>query len=174
MEEKLRSEIIQYLVDKSHGLGKVQLQKTIYFLQEVFQVPTGYDYVMHYYGPYSFDLDDTLSEMQGKGVLSISYVLYPAGYLGYDISLGKNTESDLKLASNYKDKADQVVNIFKPMDAQNLELWATIHFVRSILAEKERDFGKKAVVKEVGLLKPKFGEQDIEKAYEEMQNKNLL
>jgi uncharacterized protein YwgA len=174
MEEELRSEIIQYLVGKSHKLGKVQLQKTIYFLQEVFRVPMGYDYVMHYYGPYSFDLDDMLSGMQGKGVLSINYVLYPAGYVGYDISLGKNAASSLKLPNEYTDKIDQVVDIFKPMDAQTIELWATIHFVRSILAEKERDFGKKAVVKEVGLLKPKFGEQDIEKAYEEMQNKNLL
>lgn len=174
MEEKLRSEIIQYLVDKSHGLGKVQLQKTIYFLQEVFRVPMGYDYVMHYYGPYSFDLDNTLSEMQGKGILSIDYVLYPAGYVGYDISLGKNAEGILKLPNEYRDKADQVVNIFRAMDAQTVELWATIHFVRSILYEKERDSNKETVAKEVKKLKPKFSEQDIEQAYEEMQNKNLL
>jgi uncharacterized protein YwgA len=174
MEETLRSEIIQYLVDKYHRLGKVQLQKTIYFLQEVFQVPTGYDYVMHYYGPYSFDLDDTLSEMQGNGVLSINNILYPAGYIGYDISLGKNARSDLKLASKYKDKVDQVVNIFKPMDAQTLELWATIHFVNSILDEKGKDSSKETVVREVNLLKPKFSEKDIENNYNEMQNKGLL
>lgn len=174
MEEKLRGEIIQYLVDKSHGLGKVQLQKTIYFLERAFQVPMDYDYVMHYYGPYSFELDNTLSEMQGKGVLSIRQVVYPAGYVGYDISLGKEVETSWKLTNEYIEKANQVVDIFKPMDAQTIELWATIHFVRSILKEKEIDFDKEAVAKEVRLLKPKFSEQDIEQTYGEMQNKGLL
>jgi len=174
MEEKQRAEIIQYLVDKLQQSGKVKLQKTMYFLQEALGVPLDYDYEMHYYGPYSFGLDDTLSEMQGKGVLSISQVLYSGGYFGYDISLGKNAESDLKLLSEYKDKADKIVDIFNPMDAQTIELWATIHFVCSILNEKKGDSNKEAVVKEVRLLKPKFSEQDIEKAYDEMQNKGLL
>lgn len=174
MEEKQRAEIIQYLVDKLQQPGKVKLQKTVYFLQEALGVPLAYDYEMHYYGPYSFGLDDTLSEMQGKGILSISYVLYPAGYVGHDISVGKNAESSLKLDNEYRDKADKVVNIFKPMDAQTIELWATIHFVNSILDEKGKDSSKETVVKEVNLLKPKFSEGDIGKTYDEIRNKNLL
>lgn len=174
MEEKQRVEIIQYLVDKFRRLGKVQLQKTTYFLEKAFQIPMGYDYVMHYYGPYSFDLDDTLSEMQGSGILRIDQVIYPTGYYGYDISLGKNAESDLKLPNEYEVKADQVVDIFKPMDAQTIELWATIHFARSILSEKGKDFDKEAVAREVKLLKPKFDEQRIQETYDKIQELALF
>lgn len=173
MNEEQRSRIIEYLVTNLDRPGKVKLQKTMYFLQEALQVPMGYDYVMHYYGPYSFELDYTLSEMQGKGILKIDQVIYPAGYYGYDISSGENVERDLKLPSEYTDKADQVTHIFKPMDAQAIELWATIHFVGSILKEKGRDSGKEAITKEVKLLKPKFSEQDIGEAYDKIQELRL-
>ena len=44
--------------------GETHIQKTLFFLQELLQVPTGYDFVLYKHGPYDFDLHDDLVVQQ--------------------------------------------------------------------------------------------------------------
>jgi len=172
MDEKQRMAIIQYLVEHLAQPGKVKLQKATYFLQEAMNVPLGYDFVMHYYGPYSFELDNTLEEMQGRDILKVTVRLYPTGK-DYEFSPGKN-EQGMEFPSGYKAKVERVTNFFKSLNAQKMELCATIHFVQSILKERGTYFNKSSVAKEVRELKPKFSVQIIEKWYGKLLDEKLL
>lgn len=47
------------------------VQKGTYLLQELTQVPLGFGFVFHKYGPYSFDLQDEIIAMQANLVLDL-------------------------------------------------------------------------------------------------------
>ena len=71
MPQEDRFAIIRYIVDMLKDVGKVRMQKLVYFLQWIFTVPLGYDYKMHYYGPYSDELNDDLIAMQADDTAKI-------------------------------------------------------------------------------------------------------
>src|SRR4030042_2622370 len=85
MTQEDRFAIICYIVDKLKDVGKIRMQKLVYFLQWLFDVPLGYDYKMHYYGPYSDELNDDLIAMQLSKNVEIG--ADPSGY-GYHIIPG--------------------------------------------------------------------------------------
>ncbi|MEN6545260.1 MAG: hypothetical protein ABFE07_04395 [Armatimonadia bacterium] len=49
--------------------GETHLQKALYFLKALTDVPLPFDFVLWKHGPYSFDLHDELSELLGYGLL---------------------------------------------------------------------------------------------------------
>jgi len=175
MEKEQRFDVIQYLVKSLNRAGKIKIQKVMYFLQEAVGVPLGYEYVMYYYGPYSSQLDDTLSEMQGRGILNIMAFAHSGGWQGFDITLGKNADEAPQLPLEYKDEVERVVSFFNTIDdVKDMELCATIHFVQAILTEKGRPADKESVVNETHKLKPKFDQQTISEWYDRLEREGLL
>ncbi len=65
------AEIVRGMRAKGGWAGETHLQKTLYFIQEMLQVPCGYDYVLYKHGPYSFDLHDDLARMLTNSILGI-------------------------------------------------------------------------------------------------------
>jgi uncharacterized protein YwgA len=173
MEEKDKFMLIQYLVGKLSVVGKVKMQKVIYFLQEACGVDLEYDFFMHYYGPYSPELNNTLQEMKTEGLLQFSLAIFPS-YYGYQIDPGEKASKEIQIPAKIREKADKIVELFNMYDAQKMELLASIHFVRAILMEQGKKSDKKSVVNEVQLLKPKFEQEKIAEAYEELQQNGLL
>jgi len=47
--------------------GETHMQKATYFLQDLMNVPLGFDFVLYKHGPFSFDLRDELTFMRAKG-----------------------------------------------------------------------------------------------------------
>src|SRR5437588_9583011 len=78
--------LVQGIQKKSDQLGKTQLQKLVYFLQET-GVPLGYKFEIYHYGPYSFELADEVGSLDSLGVLSL--VADPSGY-GFHIYVGSH------------------------------------------------------------------------------------
>jgi len=177
MKAKERKDIIQYIVQQliepqGASLGKVKMQKAVYFLQEGLGIPLGYDFVMHYYGPYASELDDILTEMRSEGRLSMTLHIYPTCF-GYDISLGENPQGG-SIPAELKDKVDRLAAFFKKCGAQDMELYATIHFVQAILGERSRPSDVEDVINEVVKLKPKFDKDTIRKRHSELVTEGLL
>jgi hypothetical protein len=54
------------------------MQKTAFFLQELLEVPLGFDFVLYKHGPFSFDLRDELTFMRAQGFLQLESQ-YPYG-----------------------------------------------------------------------------------------------
>ena len=54
------------------------MQKAAFFLQELMNVPLGFDFVLYKHGPFSFDLRDELTSMRAQGFLRLE-PQYPYG-----------------------------------------------------------------------------------------------
>jgi uncharacterized protein YwgA len=75
MDNYQRYSIILRVIDKlrikESWCGETHIQKAIYFLQEVTEVNTGYDFILYKHGPYSFDLSDELRSMRADKYLDL-------------------------------------------------------------------------------------------------------
>src|SRR4030042_4850313 len=69
--EDLRFAVLHWLVSRLQDVGKIQLQKLAYFLQESYEIPLGYTFRMHHYGPYSRDLDNDLLKLSLMGFVDV-------------------------------------------------------------------------------------------------------
>ena len=58
--------------------GETHMQKTTFFLQELLDVPLGFDFVLYKHGPFSFDLRDELTFMRAQGFFQLE-PQYPYG-----------------------------------------------------------------------------------------------
>ena len=140
-------------------LGKTQIQKLVYFAQAL-GVPFDYKYEIYHYGPYSFELSHDLNALNSRGVLSVKSD--PTGF-GYEISAGKFAEK-FKLETKYQKKIEAILDKIGRNTPAELEVKATIHFVKSIVKKNKSD-----VIPKVHALKPRFTEEFIERCYSHLQ-----
>ena len=59
------TEMLDRMIRAGSWAGDTHLQKGMFFLQTMRGVPTGYDFVLYRYGPYSFGLRYDLIPLQG-------------------------------------------------------------------------------------------------------------
>ena len=86
MQKELKiAAIVALLQNVRARLGKIQVQKLVYFAQDC-GVPLGYKYEIYHYGPYSFELSHDLDSLDSLGVLNVDSD--PNGF-GFNISVGK-------------------------------------------------------------------------------------
>jgi hypothetical protein len=67
------------LHDTGSWCGETHLQKAVFFVQELLQVPFGYNFRLYKHGPYSFDLRDELASMHADDALRLRAQAYPYG-----------------------------------------------------------------------------------------------
>ena len=66
-------ELVRGLREQQGWAGETHLQKTLFFLQELLQVPMGYDFMLYKHGPYDFDLHDELGGMLTNSLLALEH-----------------------------------------------------------------------------------------------------
>jgi hypothetical protein len=66
---------------RNHGswAGETHVQKAAYLLQELLGLPTGFDFVLYKHGPFSFDLRDSLEQMEAGRLIELQEQPYPYG-----------------------------------------------------------------------------------------------
>jgi len=175
-QEEKRINAIIYLLEclKGSQVGKKSIQKLIYFLQEEFGVDLNYRYKMYHYGPYCSELSDDLDIMDMMGTISIQDA--PA-MNGYTISTKYEIKADIdaqQFLESHKQKFDRLIEYFKERSAKVLELYATIHFVERVLRERGQESDKDCIVQKVKIMKPKYSDDDIKKAYDYLLDKSLI
>jgi uncharacterized protein YwgA len=159
-----RYAIIRYIVDELTDVGKIKMQKLVYFLQSIFDVPLGYDYKMHYYGPYSDELNDDLIAMQMNKNVEIG--ADPSGY-GYHIIPGTEavtTKNDI--LGKYSKGISKCLTEFDGFNPSELEILSTLHFVKYIAGVSNED----KIIEKTSMLKPVFTKVAIKKAYKELES----
>ena len=55
--------------DKGSWCGETHIQKSVYFLQELLEVPMNQEFILYKHGPYSFDLADAVTAMRADSLL---------------------------------------------------------------------------------------------------------
>lgn len=75
MERLKRDALVLKLIAKlkegGSWSGETHIQKAVYFLQTLFEVRLGFDFILYKYGPFSFDLRDALTALRADGLLDI-------------------------------------------------------------------------------------------------------
>ncbi len=166
-----RIAFIRRIVDRCDDIGKTKIQKISYFLQESVGAELGYRFRIHYYGPYSDDLDDALSFAESLGFVDIEPD--PDGF-GYHVTACEeespwphrydvSTERDVE-------RIDKAIDILGALETYQLELYATIHLIGGHESKRSRE----ETVEIVKKLKPKFTNPQIDGAYQTLENAGLM
>ena len=65
-------EMLDKMIEKGSWAGETHLQKCVFFLQNMRNVPIGYEFQLYKYGPFSFDLRDDLVQLQAESMVELS------------------------------------------------------------------------------------------------------
>jgi hypothetical protein len=110
--------------------GETHIQKSAYLGQELFSVPTGFEFILYKHGPFSFELRDELVEMRGNGLLERVPQAYP---YGPTLKLGPRADAVLgmfpKTLAKYTSAVAFVCDRLGPADVAELERLATALYV---------------------------------------------
>ncbi|MGL6096374.1 MAG: hypothetical protein ACRC7O_11335, partial [Fimbriiglobus sp.] len=125
-----RSAVLARFVGKAPAreLGRTQVMKLFYFLQELRGVPLGYDFRLFTYGPYDSEVLSDLATARSLNTVNEETAIYQRGY-GYKITPGVHADRlSSELESNNPELAsavDEVVQQFGGFTAAELELRST-------------------------------------------------
>ena len=110
--------------------GETHIQKCLYFLQEMMEVPTGFRYILYKHGPFSFDLRDELTAMRAEGLIEV-YLKAPN--YGPSLRPGPRAKDVLdlfpKTIGKYHEQTDFVARRLSPKNVSELERLATALYV---------------------------------------------
>jgi len=166
--EDLNFAVLHRLVSDLEDVGKIQLQKLAYFLQESYGMPLGYTFRMHHYGPYSRQLDNDLLKLRLMGFIDMQ-----AAISGYGFHVTKLCDAEpgwAKALARYESQLGDAIEQLGDMPAYLLEVYATIHYVSQLVGEASAD----QIVGIVHGLKPKFLPDSIATAHQQLEQLDLL
>lgn len=143
-----------------HPPVKKTLQKTV-FLIEKKGVGLGFDYILHFYGPYCAELDRETSILNTDGAISFDY----SGY-GHKMSVSDAIESieSEDLTGVQIATIEEVIGRYKDKTPSDLELLTTAIYAYDHIGAKTRD----VVVENVKKIKgTKYNDDEIKWALSE-------
>lgn len=143
-----------------HPPVKKALQKTV-FLLETKGVELGFDYILHFYGPYCAELDHETARLSADGIVDFDYSRY-----GHKMTVSSDCLSELQpnLSVDSVHLVREVIMRYKEKKASDLELLTT-----AIYAYKHTDAKtQKDVTEKVKTIKgEKYNAQEIQWALSE-------
>lgn len=173
------AELAKRLDQKSPQFGKTALQKMIYLLQEIFKIDCGYTFELYSYGPFTSQVLHDLDFVEHLGGVEISVV--NSGKGGFHIKPGEKIEFLLDKGKDFLsnhlvgDAFLKLVNQFGSYSASELELRSTIIYIdREIRDQESNPPDYERIFMLVKEVKPKFSDEEIQKAIDELRSKNYI
>jgi len=77
-------------------VGRTRLQKIVYLLREMYQIPFRFRFKPYFYGPYSEDLSDAIENLTALGVIEEGRRYLAEGVIEYSYSLTRRGSSFLE------------------------------------------------------------------------------
>lgn len=162
---------------ESRSLGHTAIMKFIYFLQALRNVPLGYDFRLHIYGPFDQDVLNDLSYAEFLGAVTSKTVLYPTGY-GYEVRSGPAADKVKEHASEFLKKhqadIDWVVAEFGGRTAADLEMIGTIIYVDRRFSQRGQRISLEDLARRVEAVKPHLTVAQIQSEVQSLRGKGLL
>lgn len=148
MSDEILKYVVSRLNERTEQVGKTTVQKIMYFLKRLGIVD--YEYTMHYYGPYSSEVENSLRQLESSNEFKITW----NPDRGYFIRL-TGEHSDLNVLDVEKKQGiDSVVEKFHSKSAKDLSLIATVLYFYPKLPEND-------IIESVRKLKPQFSKDEI-------------
>jgi uncharacterized protein YwgA len=146
-----------------HGswTGRVHVHKHLFITQVLGLAVPPFEFVLYDYGPYSFDLDEKIIELELLGRLSRSYP-EPGYGPRYEPTL-QGLEAARSLQDNQRQALERVAEQLGRRKSQELERIATCLWVE----RKDGISDESEVIKRVKAVKPKYAEDTIRQSLSE-------
>jgi uncharacterized protein YwgA len=140
-----------------HGswTGRVHVHKHLFLTKAVGLANPPFDYSLYQYGPYSYDLDGEIAQMELYGLLLKDYPKTGYGPKYFLSELGAEEARELRRED--REALERVAAEIGGHDSQSLELQATCLWVQN--EEGVQDDAK--LIQRVRELKPKYDEPRI-------------
>lgn len=161
-------------ITRNQKPGKKILQKVVYLIQRK-GVKLGFAFSIHYYGPYSSELDYAIHRLEMQGVLSI----IPEG-MTHQISLKEDADlsgrEEIEVFSEEQlQKIDEVIAKFAGKPAYDLEVITTTDYVAQQLKANGESWENDNLIEGVRRIKgDKFSKEEIERAIAILQAEGYL
>lgn len=126
--------------------GETHIQKCVFFIQEMLEVPMGYEFVLYKHGAYSFELRADLTSMRVDLQLDVE----PRDPYGPSFTLGQRGDQYSDQTSEYDYAVQFVCQELGTMEARELERLSTAFFVHN----RELGLDNNQVASRVTELKP--------------------
>lgn len=153
-------EIVSRLTEVDGAPCKKKVQKMVYLIEEK-GIDLGFQYKIHFYGPYSEDLDYTICELKARHELDITY-----GNKGHILECTKGVQ-----CSGLTEQIEKIIDTFGKMTAQQLELITTALFAERHISVRNDVSIMNAVKKIKG---SKFSDNKIKEAIDLLKEKQYI
>jgi uncharacterized protein YwgA len=143
-------------------LEEKRIQRLVYLIESVGEVPIGYKYDIYFFGPYSSKLSEDLIALIGQG----NILLDDGKHIQVILS---DTEEKLEIDLEEKEQESvfKIAKRFGKKSTKELELLSTTQFIAELLGEKRDIPSIEAGVRK--LNKNKYDEESIHSALRELQ-----
>jgi hypothetical protein len=166
---EFRKNIVYEVADKMEGIGKTGMMKAMYFLQQIYKIPLGYDFKMYSYGPFDDDVLVAMDVVKDENLIDIIPEDYGDGVSGYSI---RTTKKGHLPSGEYSEFIDALSNNFGGYSAKEWELTSTIVYVHT--AYMENGWNLEELYENVRRIKPRFGIDEIKKEHERLKELGIL
>lgn len=148
-EAAIIATIIDRVSKADRFCGETFLQKSTFFLKELFGIPLAPAFRLYHYGPFSFDLRDQLRSMEADDVVRVQPHEFGATYVTGDRYSMLQRQFPKTLAQ-YETQIDFIISELSPRGVKDLEALATALYVT------KNDIDATAEVRATGLhtIKP--------------------
>jgi hypothetical protein len=157
--------LIESLRERNSWCGETHVQKTALFLQELMEVPLGFEFILYKHGPFSFDLRDELTSYRADELI----VLEPQWPYGPRIATTSRSSYiqgiNSKTLAQYKSCISFVAEKFANKGVADLERLATAYYLTQ-RAEAGTSVAKRA--KEITEVKPHISKEDAQAAVKDV------
>ena len=171
----LIAELASRMAEQTGQFGRTALMKSIFLLDQVYCLDTGYDFGLYTYGPFSAQVLHDLDMVEAVDGVEVQQ--HPSGW-GYVIGPSQQTERVRSMVAeaprDVSDKIDRLVSDFGAFDATELELLSTIVFVDRDAQRKGKAMSEAGLAGVVESIKTKFDDQYIGKRVAFLRNKGFL
>ena len=143
-----------------HPPVKKALQKTVFLLEKK-GVNLNFNYMLHFYGPYSAELDHETAELTSEGIVQFDYTDH-----GHKMSISSDYKNRIKsdLPSNQLVTIQSVIERYKEQTPSDLELLTTAIYAY----EHTNGKAKAEIIRNVKKIKgEKYNDQEIQWALDE-------
>lgn len=178
IELSKRVSLIAKIAEQKPLLGKTAMMKFIFILQQVYKVPTGYDYEIYTYGPYSSEVMEDIQLTAEYKAIRVNIVTFPNGYFGYQLNPTETVKNIIDKEKEFVDSCSEpiseVIRIFGDKNAKELELSSTIIYLYSNYCHNNWDSSVEEISQGVKKIKPHFDVDLIRDEYRELDELGIL
>ena len=172
MDRSNRASILTRLATKlrqsGSWCGETHMQKAVYLLQDLLDVPMDFQFILYRHGPFSFDLRDELTSLRADELLVLESQAPPYGpRLAATALADKREKACSKTLDAYKKHIAFVAKALGPRTVVELEQLATALYVTKHRA-KEHDGTVASRAECLHRLKPHIPTVTAAKAIEEV------